>query len=277
MPSVLQLTLILLASGVAGVLIFRYFGLPPILGYLAIGVLIGPKALGIASDSETVKYLAEFGVVFLMFSIGLEFNLQKLRAMRSIVFGLGLSQVILTMLLTIPAAMLLNWIYPLSWQAALALGGALSMSSTAIVTKLLSDRGELETEHGRNVIGVLLFQDLAVVFLLILLPALGKDPKDLFLALGIAFVKISIALFLIFFVGRRLMSRWFRLVAQFRSQELFMLNLLLIVLGLSAITEHLGLSLALGAFLAGMLISETPFRHQVEEDVKPFRDVLLGL
>lgn len=277
MPSVLQLTLILLASGVAGVLIFRYFGLPPILGYLAIGVLIGPKALGIASDSETVKYLAEFGVVFLMFSIGLEFNLQKLRAMRSIVFGLGLSQVILTMLLTIPAAMLLNWIYPLSWQAALALGGALSMSSTAIVTKLLSDRDELETEHGRNVIGVLLFQDLAVVFLLILLPALGKDPKDLFLALGIAFVKISIALFLIFFVGRRLMSRWFRLVAQFRSQELFMLNLLLIVLGLSAITEHLGLSLALGAFLAGMLISETPFRHQVEEDVKPFRDVLLGL
>lgn len=277
MPSVLQLTLILLASGVAGVLIFRYFGLPPILGYLAIGVLIGPKALGIASDSETVKYLAEFGVVFLMFSIGLEFNLQKLRAMRSIVFGLGLSQVILTMLLTIPAAMLLNWIYPLSWQAALALGGALSMSSTAIVTKLLSDRGELETEHGRNVIGVLLLQDLAVVFLLILLPALGKDPKDLFLALGIAFVKISIALFLIFFVGRRLMSRWFRLVAQFRSQELFMLNLLLIVLGLSAITEHLGLSLALGAFLAGMLISETPFRHQVEEDVKPFRDVLLGL
>jgi CPA2 family monovalent cation:H+ antiporter-2 len=116
----------------------------------------------------------------------------------------------------------------MSWQAALALGGALSMSSTAIVTKLLSDRGELETEHGRNVIGVLLFQDLAVVFLLILLPALGKDPKDLFFALGIALIKISIALFLIFFVGRQIMSRWFRLVAQFRSQELFMLNLLLI-------------------------------------------------
>jgi monovalent cation:H+ antiporter-2, CPA2 family len=277
MPSVLQLTLILLASGVAGVLIFRYFGLPPILGYLAIGVLIGPKALGIASDSETVKYLAEFGVVFLMFSIGLEFNLQKLRAMRSIVFGLGASQVVLTMAMSVPIGLVLNWVYPMSWQAALALGGALSMSSTAIVTKLLSDRGELETEHGRNVIGVLLFQDLAVVFLLILLPALGKDPKDLFVALGIALVKVSIALVLIFFVGRRIMSRWFRLVAQFRSQELFMLNLLLIVLGLSAITEHLGLSLALGAFLAGMLISETPFRHQVEEDIKPFRDVLLGL
>jgi len=277
MPSVLQLTLILLASGVAGVLIFRYFGLPPILGYLAIGVLIGPKAFGIASDSETVRYLAEFGVVFLMFSIGLEFNLQKLRAMRSIVFGLGASQVLLTMALTILSSFLLNWFYPMSWQAALALGGALSMSSTAIVTKLLSDRGELETEHGRNVIGVLLFQDLAVVFLLILLPALSQDPADLFFALGTALIKISIALFLIFFVGRQMMSRWFKLVAQFRSQELFMLNLLLIVLGFSAITEHLGLSLALGAFLAGMLISETPFRHQVEEDIKPFRDVLLGL
>ncbi|MEY3800002.1 MAG: hypothetical protein RLZZ406_1305 [Pseudomonadota bacterium] len=275
MPSVLQLTLILLASGVAGVLIFRYFGLPPILGYLAIGVLIGPNALGLASDSATVKYLAEFGVVFLMFSIGLEFNLNKLRAMRKIVFGLGASQVILTMLLAVPASLLMNWVYPISWQAAIALGGALAMSSTAIVTKLISDRAELETEHGRNVVGILLFQDLAVVFLLILLPSLGKNPTDLFVALTAASIKITIALVLIFFIGQTLMSRWFKLVAKFRSQELF--NLLLIVLGMAGLTEHFGLSLALGAFLAGMLISETPYRHQVEEDIKPFRDVLLGL
>ena len=277
MPSVLQLTLILLASGVAGVVIFRYFGLPPILGYLAIGVLIGPNALALASDSATVKYLAEFGVVFLMFSIGLEFNLHKLRSMRNIVFGLGGSQVILTMLLAVPASLLMNWIYPISWQAAIALGGALAMSSTAIVTKLISDRAELETEHGRNVVGILLFQDLAVVFLLILLPSLGKNPKDLFVALTTASIKITVALTLIFFIGQSLMSHWFRLVAKLRSQELFMLNLLLIVLGMAALTEHFGLSLALGAFLAGMLISETPYRHQVEEDVKPFRDVLLGL
>ncbi len=277
MPSVLQLTLILLASGVAGVVIFRYFGLPPILGYLAIGVLIGPHALGLANDSATVKYLAEFGVVFLMFSIGLEFNLHKLRAMRTIVFGLGASQVILTMLLAVPASLLMNWIYPISWEAAIALGGALAMSSTAIVTKLISDRSEIETDHGRNIIGILLFQDLAVVFLLILLPSLGKNPGDLFLALTAASIKITVALVLIFVIGQTLMSRWFGLVAKLRSQELFMLNLLLIVLGMAGLTEHFGLSLALGAFLAGMLIAETPYRHQVEEDVKPFRDVLLGL
>ena len=277
MPSVLQLTLILLASGVAGVVIFRYFGLPPILGYLAIGVLIGPHALGLASDSATVKYLAEFGVVFLMFSIGLEFNLHKLRAMRTIVFGLGGSQVILTMLLAVPGSLLMNWIYPISWEAAIALGGALAMSSTAIVTKIISDRSEIETEHGRNIIGILLFQDLAVVFLLILLPSLGKNPGDLFLALTAASIKIAVALVLIFVIGQTLMSRWFSLVTKLRSQELFMLNLLLIVLGMAGLTEHFGLSLALGAFLAGMLIAETPYRHQVEEDVKPFRDVLLGL
>ena len=257
--------------------IFRYFGLPPILGYLAIGVLIGPHALGLANDSATVKYLAEFGVVFLMFSIGLEFNLHKLRAMRTIVFGLGGSQVILTMLLAVPASLLMNWIYPISWQAAIALGGALAMSSTAIVTKLISERSEIETEHGRNIIGILLFQDLAVVFLLILLPSLGKNPGDLFLALSAASIKIAVALILIFVIGQTLMSRWFSLVAKLRSQELFMLNLLLIVLGMAGLTEHFGLSLALGAFLAGMLIAETPYRHQVEEDVKPFKDVLLGL
>jgi CPA2 family monovalent cation:H+ antiporter-2 len=262
---------------VAGVVIFRYFGLPPILGYLAIGVLIGPNTLGLASDTATVKYLAEFGVVFLMFSIGLEFNLHKLRAMRSIVFGLGGSQVILTMLLAVPASLLMNWIYPISWQAAIALGGALAMSSTAIVTKLIADRSEIETEHGRNIIGILLFQDLAVVFLLILLPSLEKNPSDLFLALSAASIKIAVALVLIFVIGKTLMSRWFGLVAKLRSQELFMLNLLLIVLGMAGLTEHFGLSLALGAFLAGMLISETPYRHQVEEDIKPFRDVLLGL
>ena len=277
MPSVLQLTLFLLASGVAGVLIFRYFGLPPILGYLAAGVLIGPHALGLASDSETVKYLAEFGVVFLMFSIGLEFNIHKLRSMRKIVFGLGASQVILTIVLTIPIGLMIAWIYPMTWQAALALGGALSMSSTAIVTKILSDRMELETEQGRNVVGILLLQDLAVVFLLILIPSLAQSGKDLVIDIAFALVKIFLALVLIFYIGQNVMSRWFKFVAGYRSQELFMLNLLLIVLGMSAVTGLFGLCMALGAFLAGMLISETPYRREVEDDIKPFRDVLLGL
>lgn len=269
--------MLLLAAAVFGVVVFRTLHLPPMLGYLAVGILIGPHALGWANDSARTQYLAEFGVVFLMFSIGLEFSLAKLRSMKQLVFGLGGCQVGLTMLLAVPASLAISFIYPMSWQAALALGGALSMSSTAIVTKMLAERVELETEHGRNIMGTLLFQDLAVVPLLILIPSLGKNPGDLAFALTLASIKITVALVLILFIGQKLMSRWFHLVAARRSQELFMLNLLLITLGMAALTERLGLSMALGAFLAGMLVSETPYRHQVEEDIKPFRDVLLGL
>ena len=279
MPSILQLTLTLLASAVAGVLAFRVLRLPPILGYLAVGVLIGPHALGFASDDSTVKDFAEFGVVFLMFSIGLEFSLTKLRAMRKIVFGFGASQVFLTMILTIPAGYFLRFILPLPlpWHVLLALGGALAMSSTAIVIKLLAERSELDSAHGKNAVGVLLFQDLVVILLLILIPSLGKNPGDMFQVLGIASIKIVAALGLIFVFGQRIFSFWFRLVASLRSQELFMLNLLLVALGMAALTEALGLSMALGAFIAGMLISETPYRYQVEEGIASFRDVLLGL
>lgn len=277
MHSPLELTLVLLAAAVIGVVLFRMLQLPPMLAYLVVGVVIGPNATGLESDSAQTRYLAEFGVVFLMFSIGLEFSLAKLRSMRRLVLGLGASQVVLTMLLTVPASLLLSRWYPLSWQASLALGGALAMSSTAIVSKMLAERLQLETEHGRNIISVLLFQDLAVVLLLIVVPSLGKNPTDLVLTLSIAAVKIIVALVLILFLGQKLLSRWFHLVAARRSQELFMLNLLLVTLGMAALTERLGLSMALGAFLAGMLVSETPYRLQVEEDIKPFRDVLLGL
>lgn len=277
MHSPLELTLVLLAAAVFGVVAFRMLQLPPMLGYLAVGILIGPHALALASDSAQTKYLAEFGVVFLMFSIGLEFNLGKLRSMKRLVFGLGGSQVVLTMGFVVAAGWALSAWTGLSWQASVALGGALAMSSTAIVSKMLSERMELEAEHGRNIISVLLFQDLAVVPLLIIIPALSRDPGELAAALGLATVKIVVALGLIFFVGQRLMSRWFHVVAARRSQELFMLNLLLITLGAAWITELAGLSLALGAFVAGMLIAETEYKHQVEEDIKSFRDVLLGL
>ena len=279
MPSILQLTLTLLASAVAGVLAFRVLKLPPVLGYLAVGVLIGPKALGLAADDSTVKDFAEFGVVFLMFSIGLEFSLPKLRSMRKIVFGFGASQVFLTMILTIPAGYFLRFILPLplSWHVLLALGGALAMSSTAIVVKLLSERSELDSAHGKNVIGVLLFQDLVVILLLILIPSLGRNPEDMFAALGLASIKVIIAIGLIFIFGQKIFSFWFKLVAGLRSQELFMLNLLLVALGMAALTEYIGLSMALGAFIAGMLISETPYRYQVEEGIASFRDIMLGL
>jgi CPA2 family monovalent cation:H+ antiporter-2 len=279
MPSILQLTLTLLACALGGVLLARIFKLPSILGYLLVGLAIGPHALGFASDSETVKHIAEFGVVFLMFSIGLEFNLTKLMTMRKIVFGFGVSQVFLTMLLTIPAGYLLRFIAPivLPWHVLFALGGALAMSSTAIVVKALAEKSELDTQHGKNVLGVLLFQDLVVILLLILIPSLGKNPEDIALALSLAGIKITIALVLIFIVGQKIFSSWFRLVASMRSQELFMLNVFLIAIGMSAITHFFGLSMALGAFMAGMLISETPYRYRVEEGIASFRDILLGL
>ena len=279
MPSILQLTLTLLACALGGVLLARIFKLPSILGYLLVGLAIGPNALGFAPDSETVKYIAEFGVVFLMFSIGLEFNLTKLMTMRKIVFGFGVSQVFLTMLLTIPAGYLLRFISPivLPWHVLFALGGALAMSSTAIVVKALAEKSELDTQHGKNVLGVLLFQDLVVILLLILIPSLGKNPEDIALALSLAGIKIIVALVLIFFVGQKIFSSWFRLVASMRSQELFMLNVFLIAIGMSAITHFFGLSMALGAFMAGMLISETPYRYRVEEGIASFRDILLGL
>jgi CPA2 family monovalent cation:H+ antiporter-2 len=281
MLSGLELTILLLGSAVLGVVAFRSFHLPPMLGYLAVGILIGPHALGFAEDSNTTHALAEFGVVFLMFSIGLEFSLPKLTAMRHIVFGLGMAQVALT----IGATMLFGWLMAIvlpqftniSWQAAFALGGALTMSSTAIVSKLLTERMELESEHGRRIIGILLFQDLALVPLLIIVPALAAHSGNLLATLAWASGKAILLLALLLFFGQKLMRRWFQIVVRRRSQELFMLNLLLITLASAWLTQRAGLSLALGAFIAGMLISETEYKHQVEEDIKSFRDVLLGL
>ena len=277
----LELTLFYLLAAVLGVVICRSLKLPPMLGYLAVGVRIGPNALALAQNAESVRHLGEFGVVFLMFVIGLEFNLGKLRAMRSHVFGLGLLQVVLTMALVFAGALLLGSMAPqwwnLSWQGALALSGAAAMSSTALIVKLLSDRLELDSEHGRRVMGILLFQDLAVVPLLVLIPALGSPAEQLFGALALALLKAVVLVGLLLTGGQRVMRWWLTLVARRKSEELFVLNLLLVTLALAWLTELAGLSLALGAFIAGMLISETEYKHQVETDIRPFHDVLLGL
>ena len=284
MATTLELVLLYLVAAVLGVVGCRLLKLPPMLGYLAVGVLIGPNALALAKDTAGVKYLAEFGVVFLMFVIGLEFNLPKLRSMRTLVFGLGLSQVVLTVLGALAGNLLLTLIYAwvgvqwqLGWQGAIVLGSAMAMSSTAIVVKLMAERLEMESEHGRRVMGVLLFQDLAVVPLLVLIPALGSSGEDMAWALGLALLKATVLLTLLLVGGQRVMRWWLTLVARRKSEELFVLNLLLITLGLAWLTEHAGLSLALGAFVAGMLVAETEFKHQVETDIRPFHDVLLGL
>ena len=255
------------------VVVFRRFNLPPVLGYLFVGSVIGPHALNLMDDIHRAESLAEFGVVFLMFSIGLEFSLPKLFSMKRIVFGLGLLQVVVTMLLAAGLIMLMG----VNWQLGIALGGVFAMSSTAVITKLLAERMQLDSPHGREIMGVLLFQDLAVVPLLVIIPSLTQPPEKLAVLLGIALLKAVVVLAVILVFGQRLMRKWFHFVARAKSSEVFILNVLLITLSLATITELAGLSLALGAFVAGMLISETEYKFQVEEDIKPFRDVLMGL
>jgi CPA2 family monovalent cation:H+ antiporter-2 len=264
---------LLLGASVLAVVVFRRLNLPPVLGYLLVGSLIGPHALNLMDDVHRFEYLAEFGVVFLMFSIGLEFSLPKLHSMKRIVFGLGLLQVLITLVFIAVLVML----FGIGWQLGIALGGVLAMSSTAVLTKLLAERMQLDSAHGREVMGVLLFQDLAVVPLLVIIPSLTQPPEKLAMLLAIAFLKAVVVLALILVFGQKLMRSWFHIVARAKSSEVFILNVLLITLSLATITEMAGLSLALGAFVAGMLISETEYRLQVEEDIKPFRDVLMGL
>jgi monovalent cation:H+ antiporter-2, CPA2 family len=274
MHSQLLSLLLLLTAAVGAVAVARRFNLPSMLGYLAIGMVLGPHGAQLIGESDEVESFAEFGVVFLMFSIGLEFSLARLKAMRSLVLGFGSAQ----MLLTAAGTLLVAWYgYGQGWKAGLAVGLAVAMSSTAIVAKMLSERFELHSRSGRQTMGVLLFQDIAVVPCLILLPALAQPEGNLLRHLGLASLQAAVLLVVLIWVGQKLMKRLFDAVAHHRSEELFVLATLWIVVGLAWATGQSGLSLALGAFVGGMLISETVYRHQVEADIRPFRDVLLGL
>ena len=268
----LSVVLVLLTAAVLMVALAKAARLPSMLAYLAIGIAVGPHALGWLQESEQTGRLAEFGVVFLMFSIGLEFSLPRLIAMRWQVFGLGGAQVAATTV----ATLLIGLTGGIPWQGGLALGAIYAMSSTAIVGRLLAEKLDLHSASGRRTMSVLLFQDLMVVFMLILIPAL-TDTTHLAAALGKALLQTLAVLLLVIVVGRPLIRRWFDLVVRRKSAELFMLNVLWVTIALAFLTEWAGLSLTLGAFLGGMLISETMYRHQVEADIRPFRDVLLGL
>ena len=201
----LTLIVALLGISVLGVVLFRLMHLPPILGYLFVGVIIGPHSFGLFATSETTAHLAEFGIVFLMFTIGLEFSLPKLKAMQRVVFGLGGLQTALTMLLCVGLGFVLNALLPAELQMPapswLALGGALAMSSTAIVMKILTEKLELESPHGRNIFGVLLFQDLAIVPLLILIPALANSSQNMWVLLGVGLLKAALVLALLLGLG----------------------------------------------------------------------------
>ncbi|MFC1601959.1 cation:proton antiporter [Pseudomonadota bacterium] len=266
--------LILFAAAVAVVVTFLLLRLPPILGYLLVGVLMGPYGLAWIDDTEHARAFAEFGVVFLLFTIGLEFSLSQLIRMKSIVLGLGAAQVLLTTIITAGVAFYLG--FPM--ESALVLGGVVAMSSTALVVRQLTDQVELHSHHGRNAVGILLFQDVMVIpFLILAATPLDRVAEMPMLAVGIALGEGVIALVIILAVGRWVLRPLFRIVAGFRSPELFMLTALLVAMGAAWLTHQMGLSLALGAFVAGMMLGETEFRHQVEAEIRPFRDLLLGL
>jgi CPA2 family monovalent cation:H+ antiporter-2 len=269
----LRPTLIILAAAIVVVPLFRRLRITPVLGYLLAGLLIGPHALGLVKELEVIEALAEFGVVFLLFAIGLELSLDRLMAMRRHVFGMGTLQVVLTGAAVFGLARLAG----LGGAEAFVLGGALALSSTAVVLRMLEESGDMHSQAGRMALAVLLLQDLAVVPLLTIVPLLGREGGDLLPSLGTAAAKALGAMVLIIITGRKLLRPVLRTVAAARTPELFTGITLFLALGVSWLTGLAGLSMALGAFLAGLLISETEYRHQVEADIEPFRGLLLAL
>jgi CPA2 family monovalent cation:H+ antiporter-2 len=266
--------LILLAGSLLVLSLVRRFKLPPILGYLVVGMLLGPHALGLVSDDAAIRTLAEIGVVFLVFTLGLEFSFPRMVAMKSEVLGIGGLQLLLCGL----AFGAMAWAVGVAAGPAIVIGGALAMSSTAIVLRQLGDQLELARTHARLAVGILLFQDLAFAPLLALATALsvsGDVPGPLWL-LGMA-GRGLLALVTVLVVGRWLLRPLFREIARHRSTETFTLTVLFVALLGAWATERLGLSMALGGFLAGMLLAETEFKHQTEAVIKPFQDILLGL
>ncbi len=273
--SILEIILSVFFAALLVTVIFRQLHLPVILGYLIVGALVGPHAFKLVPDSQYIKDLAEFGIVLLMFTVGLEFSLPKLFALRFPVIVIGGSQVILTILIS---ALIGQWLGMTSLTA-IVVGCIIAMSSTAIALKQLQDQLELYTPHGLNAIGVLLFQDLAVIPIIILIPSLagGNIQHSLTYILLWALLKGVVAILLIFTVGRWLLRPLFHLISRTRAVELFTLGVLMVTLTSAWLTHTLGLSFALGAFLAGIMLAETEFRHQIEIEIRPFRDILLGL
>jgi CPA2 family monovalent cation:H+ antiporter-2 len=270
----LQIILLLLAVSVLTVTLFRRMHLPPILGYLIVGILVGPFGGGLIASNDDTRFLAEFGVVFLLFTIGLEFSLPQMMAMKGAVFGLGGTQVALTSVV----AGSIGWLLGLDLFAALITGAVLALSSTAIVTKQLSEQVELNTDHGRLGISMLLFQDLAVIPMLVIIPLLSTEGSGgMLMPLVWAMVKATAVFAVIMAFGHWILRPLFHEIARARSAELFTMTVLLVSLAAAWLTHEAGLSLALGAFLAGMMLGETEYRHQIEADIRPFQDVLLGL
>lgn len=267
--------LILLAVAIGVVISFQRLHIPTSLGYLLVGVILGPFTLGPTISVPELGALAEFGVVFLLFTIGLNYSLPQLQALRHQVLGLGTGQVLSTTLVVGTVA----WLAGLPFAAAFVVGAVFAQSSTTIIASLLAEQGEENTQHGRLGTAMSVFQDVTAVPFLVIIPVLGTTVAAGALAgtLALALAKAVFAFALVFFAGRWLLRPLFHLVAERRSLEVFTLAVLLVALLAAWTTNSLGLSLAFGGFLAGMMLGETEFRHQVESSIRPFRDVLLGL
>lgn len=267
--------LVILLTVVVVVPLMRRLKTSPILGFLVAGILLGPNGLGLVRDVATSKALAELGVVFFLFEMGLELSTDKLKSLGADVFGLGTSQFLITGAILTLACYLAGIATP----TAIVIGAGLALSSSAFVLQLLSERGEVGTRHGRASLGILIFQDVAVVPVLVLTPLLAGSGGAAAVgsAIGVASVKAAFALSLIVLMGKNLLQPVFRTVARAKSPEAFIAVILLTVLGTSSLTMALGLSDTLGAFLAGVMLAETKYRHQVEADILPFRGLLLGL
>ncbi len=265
--------LILLASAVVLVPLFQRLGLGSVLGFLAAGVLVGPWGLGLITDVDAIRHFAEFGIVFLLFLIGIELKPSRLWRMRRQVFGYGLAQVVLTTL----ALTALGTLAGLPSPVPLLVGSALALSSTAFVLQMLAERNELASHHGRLSFAILLLQDLAVVPLLALVPLLGSPERQIGLNVGFALLEATAIFVAVLLAGRYLLGPLFRHVASSHNSEVFTASALLLVLGTALIMEEAGLSMAMGAFIAGLLIADSEYRHQVVADIQPFRGLLLGL
>lgn len=272
-----HLAQVLLLLGVATtvVVIFQRLRIPTSLGYLLVGVILGPHTAGPTATWPELEAVAEFGVVFLLFTIGLNFSLPQLQALRLHVLRLGTGQVALTTLLVALIVWLAGW----PGAVAFVVGAVFAQSSTTIIASVLGERGEDSTQHGRMGVAMSVFQDVTAVPFLIIIPVLGTAVAAQALATTavLALGKAVVAFALVFFIGRWLLRPLFRLVSEHRSLEIFTLAVLLVALLAAWTTNSFGLSLAFGGFLAGMMLGETEFRHQVESSMRPFRDVLLGL
>ncbi len=265
--------ILLLSLAVLAIALLKRFKIAPILAYLLVGIIVSPNALGLINDNQDVRFIAEFGVVFLMFTVGLEFSLARLITLKKEVLGLGGAQVMLTALV----AGSIDWYFSHNIREAIVIGGIIALSSTAIVIKQLSEQLELNSRHGHLAVSILIFQDLAVIPLLIIIPTFAaQESLDLTPDLW-PFLKSAIILLIMLSIGHWILRPLLRTIAQSRSAELFTLSVLLIALSAAWATHEAGLSLALGSFIAGMILSETEYRHQIEVDIRPFQDILLGL